>query len=81
MIAIDCLRLIATFGENRKRSRRSFVRALTSVRSVARASERDADGVVRGGGTELEDAREARMRTTGTRDETAAARGGAEIER
>ena len=36
---------------------------------------------MRGGGTELEDAREARMRTTGTRDETAAARGGAEIER
>jgi hypothetical protein len=46
--------------------------------------ERDADGDVRGGGTELEreDARrEARTRATGTRDETVDASGGAEIER
>lgn len=47
-------------------------------------TRRDADGDVRGGGTELEleDASsEARRRATGTRDETVDASGSAEIER
>lgn len=62
---------------------RSFVRSSQSFVRLGR-SRRDADGDVRGGGTELEleDASsEARRRATGTRDETVDASGGAEIER